>query len=120
MASIERSARLNPHSSQPLALKGALLGQFGRETQARAVLAQLQARAAERHVPPTSIAAIQVSLGERQTALDCLERAFDCNDARLLYLRDDSRWLDLRNETRFERLVERMNLAGLPPGLAPP
>jgi len=38
----------------------------------------------------------------------------------LLYLRDDSRWLDLRNETRFERLVERMNLAGLPPGLAPP
>ena len=101
-------------------MKGALLGQFGREAQARAVLAQLQARAAERHVPPTSLAAVQVSLGERQAALDSLERAFDCNDARLLYLRDDSRWIDLRSETRFQGLVDRMNLAGRPPGLAPP
>ena len=120
LASIERSARLNPHSSQPPSLKGAMLGQWGREPQARAVLAQLQARAAERHVPPTSLAAVQVSLGERDAALDSLERAFDCNDARLLYLRDDSRWLHLRDEARFQGLVDRMNLAGLPPGLAPP
>jgi hypothetical protein len=92
----------------------------GDPPQVRAVMRQLHARAAERQVPPTSLAAIQGSLGEREAALDSLERAFECNDARLLNLRDDLRWLDLRNETRFERLVERMNLTGLPPGLAPP
>jgi TolB-like protein/tetratricopeptide (TPR) repeat protein len=120
LAAIEQAGRLNPHSSQPVSMKGALLVQARREAEARTVLEELQLRAAERHVSPTSIASIQASLGERDAALDSLERAFDGNDARLLYMRDDSRWFTLRAEPRFQRLVERMNLADLPPGLAPP
>jgi hypothetical protein len=63
---------------------------------------------------------VQAALGERESALANLERAFDCNDTRMLYMRDDPRWISLRAEPRFRRLVARMNLADLPPGLAPP
>lgn len=120
LAAIEQSVQLNPHTSQAAALQGVMLARCGRVAQARAALDRLQAQAAQRYVPPTSIAAVQAALGEHDAALDSLERAFDCNDGRLLHLNDDPRWTALRDQARFRRLVERMNLAGLPPGLSPP
>lgn len=120
LAAIEQSVQLNPHTSQAAALQGVMLARCGRVEQARTVLDRLQAQAAQRYVPPTSIAAVQAALGEHDAALDSLERAFDCNDGRLLHLNDDPRWTALRGQARLRRLVERMNLAGLPPGLSPP
>jgi len=38
----------------------------------------------------------------KRACLSLAAGAFDCNDTRMLYMRDDSRWIDL------------------PPGLAPP
>ena len=119
-ASIERAVALGDQTSQAEALQGAMLAHHGRAQEAREVLSRLVNRAGDRYVPPTSLAAVQAALGERESALANLERAFDCKDTRMLYMRDDPRWITLRAEPRFRRLVERMNLADLPPGLAPP
>lgn len=119
-ASIAQAAALTDQSTQPEALQGAMLARHGRADEARAILLQLEARARARYVPPTSPAAVLAALGERDAALTALEQAFECNDTRLLHLRDDARWMSLRAEPRFCRLVVRMNLANLPPGIATP
>jgi DNA-binding winged helix-turn-helix (wHTH) protein/tetratricopeptide (TPR) repeat protein len=120
LASIELAVQLNRHTSQALALQGVMLARYGRRAEARIVLARLEDRSGHHYVPPTSIAAVQAALGYREAALASLERAFECNDCRLLHLREDRRWVTLRDEPRFLHLVERMNLAGLPPGFSPP
>lgn len=120
LAAIEQAVQFNPHTSQAAALQGAMLARCGRAQQARAVLDRLHAQGSQRYVPPTCIAAVQAALGDHEAALDSLERAFDCNDTRMLHLNDDPRWNTLRDQARFQRLVARMNLAELPPGLSPP
>jgi TolB-like protein/tetratricopeptide (TPR) repeat protein len=119
-AAAERAFELSDQSSQAEAMLGALLARQCRRDEARAVLARMEARSQERYVPPTSLASVQAALGDSAAALASLESAFDCRDARLIYLRSDARWETLREEPRFRALVERMNQAGLPPGLAPP
>jgi len=120
LASIGQAAALSDQSTQAEALRGAMLARNGRADEARDVLSRLQARCRERYVPPTSLGAVQAALGERDAALASLELAFECNDSRLLHLRDDPRWLSLRTEPRFLTLIARMKQAGLPPGIAPP
>jgi Flp pilus assembly protein TadD len=119
-ASIGRAAALADQSTQAVALQGAMLASHGRHEEAREVLYGLQVQSQARYVPFTSLAAVQAALGERDAALASLELAYDCNDTRLLHLRDDSRWVSLRQEARFRNLVTRMKLSGLPTGVAPP
>ena len=119
-ASIGQAAALSDQSTQAEALQGAMLARHGRADEGRKILARLEAQSRARYVPPTSLAAVQAALGERDAALASLELACDCNDTRLLHLRDDPRWVSLRAEPRYLSLVARMKLAGLPPGIAPP
>ncbi len=119
-ASIGQAVSFADQSSQAEALQGALLARHGRADESRKVLARLEARSGMRYVPPTSLAAVQAALGDRDAALASLERACDCNDTRMLHLRDDPRWAALRAEPRFATLVTRMKLTGLAPGIAPP
>lgn len=120
LASIQQSVDLAGQSTQPLALKGAILGWAGRTDEARAVLAELQALRAGRYVPPTSLAAVLSGLGESDQALDQLEHACAVLDVRTIYLKDDMRWRVLRSHQRFQALLVAMRLSGLPPGVAGP
>ena len=45
-----------------------------------------------RYVPPTSLAAVHVALGETARALDALARAFEARDPRIVDMKDDQRW----------------------------
>ena len=119
-ASLAQAVLFSDQSSQAQAMQGAMLARHGHADEGRAILARLEARSGMRYVPPTSLAAVQAALGDREAALTSLERACDCNDTRMLHLRDDPRWIALRAEPRFSRLIERMKLAGLAPGIAPP
>jgi serine/threonine-protein kinase len=75
---------------------------------ARALVAELEARSAQRYVPATSIATIYAGLGENETALDWLQRAYDQRDVRLSFLKVDRRWDALRNDPRFGAIESAM------------
>ena len=47
-------------------------------------------------------------LGDKDTALTWLERAFDKRSHWLVWLRLDPRWRDLHSDARFVELVRRM------------
>ncbi len=115
-----RSHELADHSTQPAALLGLLHARNGQHDETRAILSRLEQRAQSCYVPPTSMAAVLAALGENAAALDQLERAYEVRDTRLIYMKDDRRWIPLRDEPRFRALLRRMRLDGYGPGLLGP
>ena len=103
-------------STQAAALIGSLLGRTGQREQAQAVLDRLLAQAKQRYVPPTSVAAVFVGLGDKASALDWLERAHDVRDLRLSFMKIDGRWAPLKDEPRFQALLKKMKLDKAPAG----
>jgi len=80
----------------------------GRTDEARAMLAELSRQRAERYVSPWALASIYAGLGEREEALQWLERAFDEHDSSLVWLRVHPRFDALRDEPRFQALLARL------------
>jgi tetratricopeptide (TPR) repeat protein len=115
-----RSYELTDQSTQPSALLGLLHARCGQHDEARAILSRLQHQAKSRYVPPTSTAAVLAALGENAAALAQLERAFEVRDTRLIYMKDDRRWIPLRQEVGYRALLQRMRLDGYGPGLLGP
>jgi tetratricopeptide (TPR) repeat protein len=82
----------------------------GRKADAYAALAKMQERARTAYVPAYDFAAAYLALGEQDTALDWLERAFEERAQYLPHLPADPAFDPLHGNPRFERLVERLGL----------
>jgi len=119
IASLRKAVELGRATSRPQAVLAAHLARLGQHDEARTILAALQAKASQRYVAPTSLAMIQAALGEKAAALDALEDAYRWRDARLIFLKDDPAWRELRDEPGFIALRRRLKLDGLPKGLTP-
>ncbi len=116
LASFRRAEALSNGSSQPLANLGLQLARMGALDEARQIRDRLLALQTRRYVPPTSLAAVHVGLGENALALDALDRAYELRDTRLVYLKDDVRWAGLHGEPRFDKLLRRLRLDGMGAG----
>jgi tetratricopeptide (TPR) repeat protein len=69
----------------------------------------LAARARKTHVRPVDVASLYVHAGEKASALEWLEKAFEGRDPNMPYIGspgNDS----LRSEPRYQALLRRMNL----------
>lgn len=71
------------------------------------MLRTLEAIARERHIPPYSMALMQAGLGERDEALQWLERAYEGRDVHLVFLVVEPKWDPYRQEPRFVDLLNR-------------
>jgi len=80
----------------------------GRGTEARSLLAELEAQSSRRFVGGYYPAQVRVALGEREAALTGLEQAFDERVHWLAAIRIDPSLHPLRGESRFEALVARI------------
>ena len=60
----------------------------------------------------THIAALYVCAGERERALEWLERGFEERVLEMVYLRVAPIWNSVRDDPRFQDLLRRMNLPG--------
>ena len=59
-------------------------------------------------------------MGDVSAALDSLDKAHAVRDQRLIFLKDDPRWVGLRQQPRFKALMVKLKLDGFGPGLSPP
>ena len=107
-ALVEATHRFGDHTS--LGYLGLAYGLAGRRVEAREVLGQLEQRAASQDVPPPCFAWVFIGLGENQTALDWLERAYAAHIPIVLWLRCAPTMDPLRSEPRFHQLLARLNL----------
>jgi DNA-binding winged helix-turn-helix (wHTH) protein/TolB-like protein len=63
-------------------------------------------------ISPASVqaAAIYAGLGDRDRAFELIERALNAHDDRLLWIKVDPRFNNLRDDGRYNELLRRMNL----------
>ena len=81
-----------------------------RSVEAKAILDRLRAAERDRFVPPSSIGAIYAGLGDIESALAELERAYAVRDVRLILIKGDGRWKPIREQPRYRAVLEKMKL----------
>ena len=109
LAATSKARELSPVSSEPIAFGSYALAQSGKLTEARAALDELLHSSTERYVPPYHIALAYNALGESDKALIYLEKGFAEKDVRMVFLKVEPRWNNLRKQPRFIELMRRMN-----------
>ena len=77
----------------------------------RAAAETLAARARTQHVMAFSVALLYANAGDREAAIEWLERAYQQHGALLEYVRISPEFKDLRSDPRFQDLLRRLNLA---------
>jgi len=75
----------------------------------RATLEELKFFAKDNYVPAYNFAMIYNGLGEREEALNYLEKSLQEREVQMKFIKIDTRWNNLRSEPRFIDLMRRMN-----------
>jgi TolB-like protein/tetratricopeptide (TPR) repeat protein len=112
VAEVEAALEISPGAAEMEAVLGQAYVAAGRPEEARRVLAGLALRGTERYVSPALVASIHAALGEREAALDGLERACEERAADLAWIGVRPVFDRLRGEPRFQALIERLGLTG--------
>ena len=97
-------------SNQPAAFKGYALAKWGKKAEARKVLNELSRKAKEHFVPPYYFALIYNGLGETDKAILWLKRGIEQRDPKMVFLKVEPKWNNLRSDPRFIELLRKMNL----------
>ena len=103
----EVSGASNTH---PMAFHGYALAKDGREAEARDLLKGMLKSSTERYVSAYNIALVYHGLGERGETLAWLERAYSQRDQKMVFLKVEPKWNDLRGDQRFQDLQRRVGL----------
>ena len=103
-----KARELNRFNSQPTAQLGYAWAKSGKQAEARGVLEELLKRSAEHYVSPGNIALIYNGLDERDKTLTWLERGFEQRDVKMVFLKVEPKWNNLRSDSRFQDLVRRV------------
>jgi len=109
IASARRATELSPAQTVSIAFEGFALARSGDRVNAQSNLDKLLKLSTERFVPASHIAIIYSGLGEREKALEWLEKGFEQRDPKMAFLKVEPKWADLRSEPRFIDLMRKMN-----------
>jgi len=80
----------------------------GERAKAEVVLRELEQLAKRQYVSPTAFATIYLGLGQKEKCLDWLEKSYEQQDSACWYLKIDQIYDSVRNEPRFQALVQKV------------
>jgi serine/threonine-protein kinase len=109
VAETKRAAELSGNS-QSHAYRAYALARWGKLSEAQMVLNDLLELSTSTYVPPYNIALAYNAVGEREKALDYLEKGFAERDVRMVFLKVEPQWDTLRTEPGFVELIKRMRI----------
>jgi tetratricopeptide (TPR) repeat protein len=107
----QRLMEVSGRWSVPLAVFGMVSALAGRPEEAHAALADLQNLARKSYVPAGFIALIYAMCGENDAAFEWAGNAIERRDPVILSAKVHPGFDRIRNDSRFEALLQRMNLA---------
>jgi len=82
----------------------------GNRSEAEKLLNELKDRSKTEYVSSYLLATLYAGLGEKESALDSLRRAYAENSLDLVLVKADPRMDPLRDDVRFKELLKRLNL----------
>ena len=91
-----------------LALLGQAYARAGQRDEAQKILVRLSEEAKSRYVQAYSFVLMYLALGDKERAIDEMERAYRERDANVAQIRTDPMLDDLRGNPRFEKLVSQI------------
>jgi TolB-like protein len=109
---LEKAGPFSSGNSKGISLRAYILAKLGRTAEAEELLHTLDAVSREKYVPPYAFALVHAGLGEREVALDWLERAYDAHDVHLVLLVLDPKWDAFQQDARFLALIKRCSFTG--------
>jgi serine/threonine protein kinase/tetratricopeptide (TPR) repeat protein len=110
----EKGVNLAGGSSLTRAALAQTFATAGRRTKAIHILDDLTKLTKQKYVAPYFFAGIHIGLGERDRAIECLEKSYEEHSHWLIYLHLDPSMDSLRSDPRFQDLLRRVGLP-LPP-----
>jgi hypothetical protein len=82
----------------------------GRRPEAEKILLDLERKSRSGYVSPYLLASINAGLGEKNTAIELLEKAYRERDMGIVwFVKTDPRIDNLRSDPRFQALLERFD-----------
>jgi eukaryotic-like serine/threonine-protein kinase len=109
----EKGVKLSGGSPLMRAALAHTFGATGRTTEAVQTLDELTELAKHRYVAPYFFAGIHIGLGENDRAMECLEKSYEEHSHWLIYLHIDPSMDGLRDNLRFQNLLQRVGLPAL-------
>jgi adenylate cyclase len=82
----------------------------GDRAKAEQALRELEELAKRQYVSPTAFVTIYLGLGEKEKALDWLEKAYEEQDSACWYLKIDQIYDSVRDEPRFQAILKKVGL----------
>jgi serine/threonine protein kinase/tetratricopeptide (TPR) repeat protein len=107
VAEYSKAVELNDDPSV-LALLGQAYARAGQRDEAQKILLRLSEDAKLRYVQAYSFVLMYLALGDKERAIDEMERAYRERDANVAQIRTDPMLDDLRGNPRFEKLVSQI------------
>ena len=106
----ENAKQLAPESYVPQTALAVIFVLRGDHTKAYAIARELESRRSQRFVPLSSIAEIYSALGDKERALDLLEKALKESERIRVNIKNGPHFDNLRSEPRFRDILRRLNL----------
>jgi serine/threonine-protein kinase len=91
-----------------LSLLGYAYAAAGKQAEAQKILAELNEMSKQAYVSPYDLATLYVGLGDKNRAIEQLNRAYDDRAGWIIYLKVEPIFDPLRSDPRFAELLSRM------------
>jgi DNA-binding winged helix-turn-helix (wHTH) protein/TolB-like protein len=103
------SKKLSPDQTWSDVILSNIFVNAGTPEESRPILDQLLLRSKSRFVPPYHIALVYNNVGDKERALDWLEKAYDIRDPKMTFLKTMN-WKNVENDPRFQDILRRVGL----------
>jgi tetratricopeptide (TPR) repeat protein len=110
LAQLEKAVETAPNSGWLLGTLGWAYGISGRTDEAREVVSQLEEKARTGYVSPVAFAMALSGMGEKDEAIDWLEKAYAQHDNLIIWMRIPDFSDFLSDEPRYQALVPELGL----------
>jgi TolB-like protein/DNA-binding winged helix-turn-helix (wHTH) protein/Flp pilus assembly protein TadD len=109
IARFQEARGLSGDASPTVSALGHAYALSGARDKAEMILAELRSPPEDKYISAYSLAVVFVGLGEEEQALAWLDKAYEERARRLIQLKIDPRFAELRSHPRFQSLLRRLN-----------